>query len=211
MAENESVVKTASDPERKAIAFAWLFHLVGDIHQPLHTAQLFTVDYPQGDRGGNEICVHVTQAGQPMDLHRFWDGVITSSSNLTRLRSPRAVEIDVAANMNKAFVYAKMCKLILLGFIERPRSTQWRGTRIAMKQGVIEPGQFVISKEFVNFLVARAQNMAELGAQISERQKAKVQSRMQSDLDRVAQSDDFAAMMQDVAMFGSGSFWEDEC
>jgi hypothetical protein len=87
MAENESVVKNENDPERKAIALAWLFHLVGDIHQPLHTAQLFTVDYPQGDRGGNEICVRVTQAGQPMDLHRFWDGVITSSSNLTRLRN----------------------------------------------------------------------------------------------------------------------------
>ena len=80
MAENESVVKNETDPERKAIALAWLFHLVGDIHQPLHTAQLFTVDYPKGDRGGNEICVRVTQAGQPMDLHRFWDGVITSSS-----------------------------------------------------------------------------------------------------------------------------------
>src|SRR4029450_13190594 len=35
-----------------------------------------------GDRGGNEICVRVRQAGQPMDLHRFWDGLITSSSNL---------------------------------------------------------------------------------------------------------------------------------
>ena len=29
----------------------------------------------------------VTQTGQPMDLHRFWDGVITSSQNLTRLRN----------------------------------------------------------------------------------------------------------------------------
>ena len=74
MAENESVVKNETDPERKAIALAWLFHLVGDIHQPLHTAQLFTVDYPKGDRGGNEICVRVTQAGQPMDLHRFGTG-----------------------------------------------------------------------------------------------------------------------------------------
>jgi hypothetical protein len=88
LAENESVVSNGStDSGRKAIALAWLFHLVGDIHQPLHTAQLFTVEYPQGDRGGNEICVRVTQAGQPMDLHRFWDGVITSSSNLTRLRN----------------------------------------------------------------------------------------------------------------------------
>jgi S1/P1 Nuclease len=79
IAENEGAVKNENDAERKAIAIAWLFHLVGDIHQPLHSAQLFTVDYPNGDRGGNEICVRVTQAGQPMDLHRFWDGVITSN------------------------------------------------------------------------------------------------------------------------------------
>jgi hypothetical protein len=64
------------DPERKAIALAWLFHLVGDIHQPLHTAQLFTMEYPNGDRGGNEICIRMTQAAQPMDLHRFWDGIL---------------------------------------------------------------------------------------------------------------------------------------
>src|SRR5215813_633367 len=31
--------------------------------------------------------MRVTQAGQPMDLHRFWDAVITSSQNLTRLRN----------------------------------------------------------------------------------------------------------------------------
>ena len=40
MAENENVVKKERDAERKAVALAWLFHLVGDIHQPLHTAQL---------------------------------------------------------------------------------------------------------------------------------------------------------------------------
>ena len=52
LAENESVIKNQKDPERRAIALAWLFHLVGDIHQPLHTAQLFTVEHPNGDRGG---------------------------------------------------------------------------------------------------------------------------------------------------------------
>jgi hypothetical protein len=75
LAENESVVKKENDGERKAIALAWLFHLVGDIHQPLHTAQLFTIDYPNGDRGGNEICVRVTQAGQPMDLHSLYSSI----------------------------------------------------------------------------------------------------------------------------------------
>src|SRR5215475_14696914 len=79
LTENEGVMKNSSSyAERTAIALAWLFHLVGDIHQPLHAAQIFTVDYPNGDRGGNQICVRVTQAGQPMNLHRFWDGVITT-------------------------------------------------------------------------------------------------------------------------------------
>jgi S1/P1 Nuclease len=41
MVENENVVKNESNPERKAIALAWLFHLVGKIHQPLHTALTF--------------------------------------------------------------------------------------------------------------------------------------------------------------------------
>jgi S1/P1 Nuclease len=51
LAENESIVNNNSDPQRKAVALAWLFHLVGDIHQPLHTAQLFTIEYPQGRPG----------------------------------------------------------------------------------------------------------------------------------------------------------------
>src|SRR4030095_16204073 len=34
-----------------------------------------------------ETNLQVIQAGQPLDLHRFWDGVITSSSNVTRLRN----------------------------------------------------------------------------------------------------------------------------
>jgi S1/P1 Nuclease len=74
LAENESVVKNGNEVERKAVALAWLFHLVGDIHQPLHTAQLFTVDYPQGDRGGNEICVRVTQAGNRWTCTGFGTG-----------------------------------------------------------------------------------------------------------------------------------------
>jgi hypothetical protein len=31
MAENDSVVKKEGDPERKAVALAWLIHLVGDL------------------------------------------------------------------------------------------------------------------------------------------------------------------------------------
>ena len=48
MADNENVVNNENDPERKAIALASLFHLVGDIHQPLHTSQPIQCRISQG-------------------------------------------------------------------------------------------------------------------------------------------------------------------
>jgi S1/P1 Nuclease len=131
MAENESVVGNASnDPERRAIALAWLFHLVGDIHQPLHTAQLFTVDYPHGDRGGNEICVRMTGAGQPMDLHRFWDGVITSSQNLTRLRNEAT-----GLRNRQEFQRSQLSELANTGFESWAKESYEIATKIAYRNG----------------------------------------------------------------------------
>ena len=130
MAENESAVKQETDPGRRAIALAWLFHLVGDVHQPLHTAQLFTVDYPKGDRGGNEICARVTQAGQPMDLHRFWDAVITSNQNLTRLRN------DATALRNRQeFQRSQLTELAITDFESWAKESFEIATKIAYRNG----------------------------------------------------------------------------
>jgi hypothetical protein len=41
LVENERIVRSAVESEKKAIALTWLFHLVGDVHQPLHTIQIF--------------------------------------------------------------------------------------------------------------------------------------------------------------------------
>jgi hypothetical protein len=130
MAENESTAKNESDPERRAIALAWLFHLVGDIQQPLHTAQLFTVDYPKGDRGGNQICIRVTQAGQPMPLHRFWDGVIISSSNLTRLRNEAT-----ALRNRQEFQRSRLTELTSTDFEAWANESFEIATKIAYRDG----------------------------------------------------------------------------
>ena len=50
--------------ERRWQAFAWLCHLVGDLHQPLHAGF-------RDDRGGN--LVEVEFRGQRYSLHQFWD------------------------------------------------------------------------------------------------------------------------------------------
>lgn len=55
----------------KAIALAWLVHLVGDIHQPLHAANGYSSEFPEGDRGGGLLKVVLGQ--EPVKLHSFWD------------------------------------------------------------------------------------------------------------------------------------------
>ena len=64
---------TSATPEQQAAALSWLIHLVGDIHQPLHAAELVTPTYPlpEGDRGGNKFYVSV--GGNDINLHAFWD------------------------------------------------------------------------------------------------------------------------------------------
>jgi S1/P1 Nuclease len=56
---NERIVRHGTDPVRRGIALGWLCHLIGDVHQPLHAAQLFSGEYPNSDPGGLEMCVRV--------------------------------------------------------------------------------------------------------------------------------------------------------
>ena len=69
-----SVGDTSGRPDKRAIHLAWIFHLVGDIHQPLHAASRVTArrDEREGDRGGNGFGLDDWNR----NLHAFWDGVL---------------------------------------------------------------------------------------------------------------------------------------
>jgi hypothetical protein len=56
------------DTDRQVYALPWLMHLVGDLHQPLHTGG-------RHDRGGNQMSVkNPFNPRQPLhSLHRYWD------------------------------------------------------------------------------------------------------------------------------------------
>ncbi|HZF67284.1 MAG TPA: S1/P1 nuclease, partial [Gemmatirosa sp.] len=54
----------------RAVELAWLLHLVGDLHQPLHAASRVDAANPTGDRGGNRVRLGST------NLHAFWDDAL---------------------------------------------------------------------------------------------------------------------------------------
>ncbi|HEY7328720.1 MAG TPA: S1/P1 nuclease [Gemmataceae bacterium] len=66
-------IKGGTD-EEKALYMTWLFHLVGDIHQPLHCTAVFSERFPEGDRGGNLALIRISS--KPLNLHFFWDGLL---------------------------------------------------------------------------------------------------------------------------------------
>jgi hypothetical protein len=66
---------SASVPDSaEAIDLAWLLHLGGDSHQPLHNSARITSEDPEGDRGGNSYRL----AGlYPFNnLHSYWDSLV---------------------------------------------------------------------------------------------------------------------------------------
>lgn len=74
---NVAVVQSAAPDAEKAVALCWIFHLVGDAHQPLHTVSLFTTQFPEGDRGGNLFFIRPDPANPAtQNLHAYWDGIL---------------------------------------------------------------------------------------------------------------------------------------
>jgi S1/P1 Nuclease len=90
----------SSDPD-KAMALTWIFHLVGDVHQPLHTARLFTTLFPQGDRGGTRFFVKVDEERGTISLHRFWDDLILHTDRFQSV-SNRATELRNRADLTRS-------------------------------------------------------------------------------------------------------------
>jgi hypothetical protein len=79
-------------PHLKALGLAWILHLVGDIHQPLHASSRIAPLDPWGDGGGNTFRVGTRS------LHSVWDGILTDSLNAPRPTAPLAT-VTSAANM----------------------------------------------------------------------------------------------------------------
>lgn len=74
------MIQTLSFTEKKGmdpgfgVSFAWRFliHLVGDIHQPLHTGTLYSKEYPESDNIGHRWRLDYFKPDMD-EMHHFWD------------------------------------------------------------------------------------------------------------------------------------------
>ena len=72
-------VEGVTEAQNRAVRLCWMFHLVGDLHQPMHAVALVNKDlFPGpnfGDNGGNFVLIRINATSQPSNLHAYWDNL----------------------------------------------------------------------------------------------------------------------------------------
>ena len=88
----QRVLASDANDELKSYDLCWLLHIVGDIHQPLHTINRACKDSPRGDNGANDVKI---TGSADKALHKFWD-------NLLGPEGPPATVIPFAHKLSSA-------------------------------------------------------------------------------------------------------------
>ena len=102
----------------RATALAWILHLVGDMHQPLHTEARITSqpNEQKGDQGGN---LFVLQTGPPsLRLHGYWDSIVDRSVPRLDDESQPAYVGRVAASVTRKYPRAAVLARLRPGDFE---------------------------------------------------------------------------------------------
>jgi hypothetical protein len=125
----DKVIKSNASDAEKAIAIAWIEHLVGDIHQPLHTSARITDREPKGDQGANLFLL--TPEGTPREnqqnLHWFWDSIVVRNIPIKGDTCESDYIDDLAQRIMKKYSYASLASTLKLGQFD-----EWRKESFAL-------------------------------------------------------------------------------
>ena len=110
IAEFVQLLKNGTAPDTdQSIAIAWIEHLVGDIHQPLHNSARVTELEPKGDQGGNTFLLTPkdTPREKSENLHWFWDSILNRNIPRNDVCDSDYV-VPIAETIMKKFPLAEM-------------------------------------------------------------------------------------------------------
>lgn len=138
--------------------------------------------------------VDIIQAGATHDM----------PPNINRYLA-RAVDLDVVAGQKTAFVYSKLARIVIVGFIEMPSPRRWKGTRVSPVGGDFGIGDVAVPGELAHFFFDKARRMGVAAQQLSDQQQKRISDAVAQDPVRAANSELAEAVMQDVAIFGESA------
>ena len=132
-------------------------------------------------------------------------GADNLSPNLNRYFM-RTIDMDLIYGENTNYVYSKLGRFVILGFVRAGRPDRWKGTKVHVRKGRIEPGTYTVPRGLFGYMNDRARFVAKGLSRISPRQAAKIEKSFREKMHSYRDSDDFIAMGHDVRIFGSAAF-----
>lgn len=165
--------------------------------QALHTWALFMLDrLPNPGRFEQHLL--------PLDaVQQFSGGALPANINRYFLRT---VDVDAVRGEKAAFVFSKLGRFVIVGFIDMPFPKQWVGTKVHVREGLIAPGNYTLPIQFGEYLSDKARRFAAVHEQISDAQRQKIEETAMRNTERVARSATFEAMKNDAELFGEAAF-----
>jgi hypothetical protein len=164
----------ASDAD-KAIALAWILHLGGDIHQPLHTSARVTENDPKGDQGGNLFILSPKGAtgNDRLNLHWFWDSLV--GRNIPRISDSCDSDYlpPIAQALMRKYPSTKMQSRLKLGKFD-----EWQQEGFQIASTKLYPAS-------LKFGVAPTEDYKKMAFEIAEEQIALAGYRMGAMLNQI--------------------------
>lgn len=114
----DKLIRDASAKDAdKAIAIAWIMHILGDLHQPLHTSARVTDLEPKGDQGGNLFLLSPKDAPRErqLNLHWFWDSIVGRNIPIKDDACERDYVEEIAERFMKKYPFASVQSKLKVG------------------------------------------------------------------------------------------------
>ena len=111
----DKVLRSDEKDAEKAIALAWILHLTGDVHQPLHASGRVTPEEAKGDAGGNSFSLSPPDAKRKENLHWFWDSIVVRTVTRRNDASDAEYLLPIGNEIMKEYPLAGMQNRLEIG------------------------------------------------------------------------------------------------
>jgi S1/P1 Nuclease len=123
-----TVADAQAGDSARSVALAWVLHLTGDAHQPLHNSARITAQDTAGDRGGNLFALAGLYPRN--NLHAYWDSLVGFSVPWTGTGGEAEYVGRIAAGIEARYTPAWARSRLLAGDF---RAWSHEGVRVAQQ------------------------------------------------------------------------------
>jgi hypothetical protein len=133
---------SAAKDAEKAVALAWILHLSGDIHQPLHASGRLTPEDPKGgDQGGNTFSLSPKDAPRKENLHWYWDSIVVRTVARKNDASDAEYLLPIGQKIMKKYPLAKMQSRLEIGQFDKWQNESFQVASAKLYPSTLKRGE----------------------------------------------------------------------